>query len=300
MKTIIIATILSIFFPIVLSQPAAAAISDYFVETSWLAQNLDQVTVVDVRVKPKYLLGHIDGALHIDKNEFLSFRRGVKSLVPTVEEFQRLMIHYGITPETTVIVYAEHTNPYSARLVWTLKYYGHEKAYVLNGGYEKWAKEGRPLGFLPTKAVSIESYVVSDQEPIRAKANEVLTSINDPGTIIWDVRRLTEFEGTEVRADRGGHIPSATHLNWTELLHEENGIQVLKPAGELTVLLASHGITPDKKVIAHCQTGIRSAYASLVLMALGYPEVRNYDGSWIEWANNRDLPIVTSSAAFSL
>lgn len=300
MKKTVIATILFTFFSIAFSQTANAVISDYFVETSWLARNLDKVKVVDVRTTPKYLLGHVDGALHINKDEFLSFRHGVKSLVPTVEEFQRLLAHYGITPETPVVVYAEDTNPYSARLAWTLKYHGHDKAYVLNGGYEKWAKEGRPVSFLPTRPSPVKKYVISGQEPIRAEADEVLTRLNNPGTVIWDVRSLGEYEGTDVRADRGGHIPGAIHLNWTDLLHEEGGINVLKPASELKVLLAAHGITPDRKIIAHCQTGIRSAYASLVLMALGYPEVQNYDGSWIEWANNEELPVATKRASSTL
>lgn len=297
MKKIIYTLIISLVVPFVLSQTAVAAISDYFVDTPWLSEKLDEVIIIDVRVGPKYLLGHIDGALHIDKQEFLRFRRGVKSLIPTVEETQNLLDRYGISPESTVVVYAEHTNPYSARLAWTLRYHGHEKVYVLNGGYEKWSREDLPVSIFPSAAKRTSGYRISTQTDIRAEADQVLTRVFNPSTIIWDTRTPGEYEGTDVRADRGGHIPGAIHLNWVELQEEKGGVRVLKSPEELERLLASYGITKDKEVIAHCQTGIRSSYASLVLLALGYPDARNYDGSWVEWANNSEFPVGDSREA---
>jgi thiosulfate/3-mercaptopyruvate sulfurtransferase len=291
MKKLFIALLIALIIPAALAPAAKAAISDYFVDTSWLSEHVDEVTVVDVRVSPKYLLGHIDGAFNIDKKEFLSFRQGVKSLVPTVREAQNLLDRYGITPETTVVVYAEHSNPYSARFAWTLRYHGHDKVYVLDGGYEKWAKEDLPIAFLPTRAKAGEGHRITSSRDIRAEADQVLTRLSNTSTVIWDTRRKGEYEGTEIRADRGGHIPGAVHLNWIDLLEEKDGIKVLKSQAEIEGLLASYGITRDKVVIAHCQTGIRSAYATLVLLALDYPEARNYDGSWIEWANNLEFPI---------
>lgn len=291
MKKLYIALIISLIVPAATAHTAEAAISDYFVDTSWLSTRLDEVTLVDVRIGPKYLLGHIDGALHIDKKEFLSFRQGVKSLIPTAEEIQNLFEKYSITPATTVVVYAEHSNPYSARFAWTLKYHGHEKVYVLNGGYEKWSREGLPTAIFPTRAKRGEEHRITSLRDIRAEADQVLTRLSNSSTVIWDTRRQTEYEGTEIRADRGGHIPGAVHLHWLDLLEEKDGIKVLKSREDLEELLVSYGITRDKAIIAHCQTGIRSAYATLVLLALDYPDARNYDGSWIEWANNLEFPV---------
>ncbi len=273
--------------------PAFAALGDYFVDTAWLAANRDRVAVVDVRVAPKYYLGHVDGAVRMDKTEFLETRRGVKSLVPTVAGFEALMDRYGITPETTVVAYAEDDNPYAARLVWTLRYHGHERAYVLDGGYEKWFREGRPTEVLPTFPTPGSGYACRSHAEIRATAEDVLTHLGNPSAVVWDTRRPAEHEGSEVRADRGGHIPGSVHLNWTELLADAGGVKVLKDEAGLRALLASRGITPDREVIAHCQTGIRSSYATLVLLGLGYPGARNYDGSWIEWANDPSLPVDT-------
>ncbi|MGK2907779.1 MAG: sulfurtransferase [Desulfuromonadales bacterium] len=274
---------------------ANAALQDYFVQTGWLSENRSQVVVLDARQTPLFLMGHIEGAYHLPRSEFLHERNGVKSLVPTTIAFEALMERFGITPETTVVTYAEDNNPYAARLAWTLRYYGHEKTRVLDGGYEKWAAENRPTTVLPTTAALPSHYRVSTPGKARAEADYVLTQLGNPSVIIWDTRSLKEYDGSDVRADRGGHIPGATHLDWTELQHEVDGVKVLKSEAEIRDLLAAHGIGADDEVIAHCQTGIRSSYAILVLQGLGYSQVKNYDGSWIEWANNPTLPIVAGA-----
>lgn len=271
---------------------ASAALEDYFVQTGWLDEHRSRVVVLDVRQVPLFLLGHIEGAHHVPRSDFLDKRSGVKSLVPTTTAFEALMEKFGITPETTVVTYAEDKNPYAARLAWTLRYYGHEKALVLDGGYEKWANEDRATSLFPTANVKPGSYRVSTPGKARAEADYVLTQLGNPAVIIWDTRTPEEYDGSKVRADRGGHIPGATHLNWTELQHEVNGVKVLKSETEIRALLAKHGITEENEIIAHCQTGIRSSYATLVLQGLGYGQAKNYDGSWIEWANNPALPIV--------
>ncbi len=274
---------------------ANAALTDYFVSTDWLAANRSQVVVLDTRQAPLFLVGHIEGAHHVPRSEFLETRDGVKSLVPTTTAFEALMERFGITPETTVVTYAEDDNPYAARLAWTLLFYGHAKTLVLDGGYDKWAAEGRPTSLLPTAAVALSHYRVSQPGKARAEADYVLTQLGNPAVLIWDTRTPEEYEGSKVRADRGGHIPGATHLNWTELQHEVGGVKVLKTETEIRSLLAAHGIGDGREVIAHCQTGIRSSYATLVLQGLGYTQVKNYDGSWIEWANNPNLPIAVGT-----
>lgn len=291
MRKVVSNLVLVISFLAVLAGTAAAGLGDYFVTTEWLSKNLEKVTIVDVRVGPKYLLGHIDGAVQINKAEFLQTRGGVKSLVPDTRTLEKLMDRYGITKDTTVIAYAEDKNPYSARFVWTLRYHGHDKAFVLDGGYEKWSKEKRSVAVLPTRPVPAKGYKVTASRDIRVGADYIYTRLNNPSVVIWDTRRPTEYAGTEVRADRGGHIPGAVHLNWVELQREVDGIRVLKSEAEIRKLLVSRGITPDSEIVAHCQTGIRSSYATLVLKALGYENAKNYDGSWIEWANNASLPI---------
>jgi thiosulfate/3-mercaptopyruvate sulfurtransferase len=288
--------LLSLFVLLLGSGPAFAALEDYFVSTDWLVKNRDQVVVVDVRKAALYYLGHVDGAHLVEREQFLSKRSGVKSLVPTVAEISALLGEFGISEETTVIAYAEDDNPYAARFIWTLRYHGHEKAFVLDGGYQKWNKENHPTAVLPTAAPLAVTYKINSKPGekhlnLRAEGDYVLTRLANPAVVVWDTRRSSEYDGSEVRADRGGHIPGATHLNWTNLQKEVNGVKVLKSEQEIRTLLAERGITSEKEIIAHCQTGIRSSYATLVLLGLGYVQVKNYDGSWIEWANNTALPI---------
>jgi thiosulfate/3-mercaptopyruvate sulfurtransferase len=278
---------------------ASAAVDDYFIDTDWVEKNRAEVVILDARQAPLYLLGHIEGAFTVPRSEFLDKRGGVKSLVPTTSAFESLMEKFGITPDTTVVTYAEDNNPYAARLAWTLRYHGHKNVLVLDGGYDKWVKEGRPTAIMPTMAATPSTYRVSSPGKARAEADYVLTRLGNPGVVVWDTRTPEEYNGSKVRADRGGHIPGATHLNWTELQHEVNGVKVLKPETEIRALLAEYGITPEREIVAHCQTGIRSSYATLVLQALGYDKVKNYDGSWIEWANNPDLPVAVSASSLA-
>lgn len=272
-----------------------AALNDYFVSTDWLQDNREKTVVLDVRQPAFYLLGHVEGAHSVPRSAFLESRNGVKSLVPTAASFRSLLSSLGITRDTPVVVYAEDDNPYSARLVWTLRYHGHEKSYVLDGGYDKWRAEDRETSLRPTPKPAPSEYRLvagNDYLEARAEADYIYTRLENPDVVIWDTRRTDEYKGTEVRADRGGHIPGAVHLNWTELQSEINGVKVLKGREEIIALLQSRGLTNDKEIVAHCQTGIRSSYATLVLLGLGYERAKNYDGSWTEWANNPTLPII--------
>lgn len=291
--------ILSLFLVIIYSTYSQAALTDYFVSTDWVESNRADVVVIDVRKAPLYYLGHIDGALNVDRSEFLSKRNGVKSLVPTAQEFTALMSRLGITSETTVVAYATDTDPYAARFIWSLRFHGHQNSFVLDGGYQKWSKEDHAVALLASPKPEPTNYQLAISEPLpdtKADGDYVLTRIANSSVLVWDTRRLSEHVGSEVRADRGGHIPGAVHLNWVELQKEANGVKVLKSENEIRALLTAKGITPDKEIIAHCQTGIRSSYATLVLLGLNYNYARNYDGSWIEWANNQSLPISVLTA----
>jgi len=274
-----------------------AALGDYFVSTDWLANNRENVVVIDVRKAPFYLLGHVDGAYNVERSQFLQTRNQVKSLVPTSGAITELLSSLGVTAETQLVVYAEDDNPYAARLVWTLRYHGHRASYVLDGGYNKWTAENRATAIFPTTSPVPSHYALAADADFllaRADADYVYTRLENPSVVVWDTRTPEEFAGTKIRADRGGHIPGAVPFNWTNLQTEVNGVKVLKSWQEIVALLKAHGLTSDKEIVAHCQTGIRSSYATLVLLGLGYDKVKNYDGSWIEWANNPTLPIINA------
>ena len=172
-----------------------------------------------------------------------------------------------------------------------MDYYQHRgDVYVLDGGRERWIAEGRPM----TDGAPIAHASDYPLPPTHSNANqasweEVRAAIGDPDRVVLDVRSDDEYTGASARAQRGGHVPGAAHVEWTDATAAPN---VLKSEDELRELYESHGVTPDKEIIAHCQLGIRAAHTWFVLKhVLGYSRVKNYDGSWQEWGNRDDTPI---------
>ena len=266
-----------------------------FVEPDWLEQHLHDPTVRVLEASiagETYEAAHIPGALWIDHFADL-LRNGddTSGEVLTPEQFAALMSRLGIAPETTVVWYGDRHSSYAIRGFWTMDFYRHPgHFFVLRGGRERWAAEARPM----TSAVvepGPAPYPVPDAPNIdnRATWRQVRDAIGAPDRAILDVRGRDEYDGTNVRAKRGGHIPGAVHVEWTEATAGDN---VLNDPDELRTMYADAGITPDKEVITQCQLGVRAAHTWFVLKhVLGYTRVRNYDGSWAEWGNREDLPV---------
>ncbi len=208
--------------------------------------------------------------------------------------FAALMSRSGITPETTVIAYGSYPGT-GGWIFWLLHLLGHENVRVLNGGYQKWQAEGRPLAtelstFKPTqypaKALNTN---------LRVSQPEVKAAIGQGDRILLDVRTLQEYGGDcffdqpPTDGQRAGHIPGAVHLEHLETLNSD---QTFKSFDELQALYSRKGITAEKQIFPYCAIGGRSGYVWFVLKyLLGYPNVRNYDGSWNEWSRLPDAPI---------
>ncbi len=266
-----------------------------FVSTVWLEDHLHDpnVRVVEASIaKETYDDAHLPGAVWVDFHRDL-LRNGNESsgYILTPEQFAKLMSSLGIAPDSTVVWYGNRHSSYAIRGFWMMDRYRHAgKVRVLEGGRERWLAEKRPVTRdLPV--VSAASYPVPQAwtDENRATWENVRDAIGARDKVVLDVRDDEEYQGISVRAARGGHIPGAAHIEWTDATAGDN---MLKSAEELRALYASHGVTPDKEIIAHCQLGIRAVHTWFVLKhVLGYPHVKNYDGSWQEWGNRDDLPI---------
>ncbi len=269
------------------------------VDTAWVADHLNDPKVRIVECDEDILLydqGHIPGAVKIDWVGELNDPI-VRDYLDR-ERFEKLMISKGISNDTTVVFYGDKHNWWATYALWVFKLFGHPDTRIMNGGRAKWIAEGRPLTReVPSYPPGTYQAPERNDGAIRAFRDQVLAHIRQPGAALVDVRSLQEYTGERLHmpeypqegALRGGHIPTAVNIPWASAVREDS---TFKSADELRELYASKGITPDKDVIAYCRIGERSSHTWFVLTyLLGYPKVRNYDGSWTEWGNAVGLPI---------
>jgi thiosulfate/3-mercaptopyruvate sulfurtransferase len=274
---------------------------EVLVDTDWVAQHLNDPKVRIVEADEDVLLyeqGHIPGAVKLDW--LVDVQDPVERDFVDKQGFEQLMSRWGIANDTTVIFYGDKNNWYACYSFWLFKYYGHQDARVMNGGRQKWLDEGREL----TREVpQVQPSRYTAKEPdasIRAFRQDVEALLGKPGAALVDVRSPQEYRGEVIHmmgypqegAQRAGHVPGAQSIPWGTAVRE-NG--TFKSPEELKEIYGGKGITGDKDVIAYCRIGERSSHTWFVLtQLLGYPDVRNYDGSWTEWGSLVRAPIEKS------
>jgi len=278
---------------------------EVLVSTEWVAEHLDDPNVRIVESDEDvllYELGHIPGAVKIDWHTDLQDPLVRDFIGP--EQFAQLMSRLGITPQTRVVFYGDKNNWWAAYAYWFFRYMGHGPLSIMDGGRKKWEAEGRPLVREVPNYPPTEYPVPTPNPELRAFRDEVLAHIGyrgrqkvGEGKPLVDVRSPGEYRGELLHmpdypqegALRGGHIPGAANIPWAQAVREDG---TFKDAEELRQLYQSQGVTPDKDVIVYCRIGERSSHTWFVLHELlGYPKVKNYDGSWTEWGNAVGLPI---------
>ncbi len=272
---------------------------DVLVETSWVADHLDDPNVRLVESNEDILLyntGHIPGAVKIDWTTELN--DAVSRDYIDRQSFDQLLSEKGISNDTTVIFYGDKSNWWATYALWVFKLFGHADARIMNGGRAKWIAEGRELSReVPNYPKTSYTAQERDDVAIRAFREQVLAHIQQNGTALIDVRSPQEFTGEKLHMPdypqegtlRGGHIPTAANIPWAKAVNDDG---TFKSREELEQLYAAAGVTPDQDVVTYCRIGERSSHTWFVLTyLLGYPQVRNYDGSWTEWGNSVRVPI---------
>jgi thiosulfate/3-mercaptopyruvate sulfurtransferase len=277
---------------------SSATTSKALVSTEWAAEHAGDkgVRLVEVDVDPSnYDKGHIEGSVGWNWKKDLQDQ--VARDVAGKEALEQLLGEGGITPDTNIVLYGDNNNWFAAYAYWALKYYGHDKVQLVDGGRVKWEKEGRAYTTdVPEVANTTYRFSGAPREEVRAYKDHVQSKIGKAGLV--DVRSPKEYSGEllapenlpQEGAQRGGHIPTAVSIPWGTAVNTEDG--TFKSNDELKEIYGGKGITANREVIAYCRIGERSAHTWFVLHELlGYPDVRNYDGSWTEWGSSIRVPI---------
>lgn len=267
---------------------------EVLVDTKWALEHINNPNVrfveVDVDISA-YEEGHIPSAVGWNWQKDLCdpLRRDIVSK----DAFEDLCSRSGISNDTVVVLYGDNNNWFAAWAFWQFRIYGHDegKLKLLNGGRKKWIDGGLPLTKEVPQYPRANYKAKAPDFSIRAFFDEIAQVIQTGEVKLVDVRSPQEYVGELLAPPglpegipvRGGHIPSAVNIPWSQTVNEDG---TFKSYEELRQLYESKGVTPDKPVIAYCRIGERSSHTWFVLKyLLGYHIVKNYDGSWTEWAN---------------
>ena len=266
-------------------------------ETKEAADHLGdpQQRLVDLRLKADpegqeaYRKGHVPGAVYVAWRELDDVPSNRQGFPMPPAKAEVLFSRLGIDGSVHVVAYDDAGGLLAARLVYVLDFFGHTKASVLNGGLTKWTKEGRALTTDEPK-VAPRKFVARPNPDLIVTADWLKKNLKEKSFALVDSRSTAEYAGTNEDPDikAKGHIPGAAHLDWASTITEE---KTFKSPEELKKLFAGAGAKPGTPVITYCRTGVRAAHNWFVAKLLGYADVKNYDGSWIDWGNDPTAPV---------
>jgi thiosulfate/3-mercaptopyruvate sulfurtransferase len=273
---------------------------EVLVDTDWVSKNPpnDNLKLVEVDYDPEngYRKGHIKGA------SLIWWKRDINDPVTRdivdKKQFEALMSKNSIKADSQVILYGDFNNWFAAFVFWVFKYYGHKNVKIMNGGRKKWELEKKSYTTEEPSLAATNYVAQPPDEGLRAYLFDVRRALNRKEVALVDVRSPKEFTGEITappeypmeHAQRGGHVPGAQNIPWATAVNDADG--TFKSVADLQQNYVPKGITPDKDIICYCRIGERSSHSWFVLKyLLGYPQVRNYDGSWTEWGNMIGNPV---------
>ena len=279
-----------------LTVPAAQGVdtsNSRLVTTEWLQGHMRDadLRIIDVRANVQdYWAGHIPGAVYLSPDAVRLPDGGVPVMLAPAHILGPIVGRLGANGQTMVVIYAEKSDFKPAYLLWALDSLGHKRSAILDGGFGKWQAESRPLtqDYPEIKSVSYRVRTRSDKD-VRARLDDVKRVVQQDGAVLLDVRPLELYTGEKGSWKRNGHIPGAVHYFWGDSLKDDG---TWKSPEELRAAYAKIGVTSDKEIIVSCGQGQMSAHTYFTLKyLLGFPKVRNYDGSFNEWSNIDSLPV---------
>jgi thiosulfate/3-mercaptopyruvate sulfurtransferase len=270
--------------------------SDLLITPAELSQARDWPQIIDTRPADDFANGRIPTALHLDLWAFSLNNTDPAPLGSFLWMIAHVLAARGIDPARPAVVYDDVSGIRAARVFWFLEYFGHPNVRLLDGGFKAWERSGSPIetGAVtrrqpgPPRVPPDWPESVAGRPERLATWKDVKDRIENSDAVVLDTRSDEEYYADVARAKRGGSVPGAVHIEWTQNLTADS---TFKPADELRAMYERKGVTPDRDIVTYCQGGYRAAHSYLALRLLGYPRVRTYLGSWKEWGDREELPI---------
>ena len=245
--------------------------------------------VVDVSSEADFLHAHIKSAVQVDYAAYVTAHPPVMGLIPDAGQLSLVLSSIGMTEDKHIVAYDREGGGKAGRLLYTLDALGIHNTSLLDGGLQAWVAAGYGAETVPHEVAhtSFKADMVGENA---VDKDYIQSRLGDDNVVFLDCRTPAEYSGLDVRAAKGGHIPGAVNFNWTDAIDPDNAPKLL-PENVLRQMFEQIGVTPEKEVIAYCQTHHRSSHTYQVLKQLGFQNVKGYPGAWSDWGNDPDTPV---------
>ena len=257
----------------------------------------DDLIIVSVDSEQRYSERHVPTAVHLGYSKLVAKGKYAQGLFPELESINAALSSIGLTPDKHVVAYDDEGSGRASRLLLTLDAIGHTRFSLLNGGMTAWAAEGFPL-HVEAEYREPSNYRAKSIGNVIVDKDYILENINDENIILIDTRSHDEFTGLQPLAKRSGHIPGAINIDW-KLNKDPARHNRMKSDEKILEMLQDRRITKDKEIIAYCQTCHRSSHTYIMLKQAGYPNIKCYPGSWSEWGNCENTPVIQDEDPFA-
>lgn len=246
------------------------------------------VIIVDLCSDALYRQKHVPGAVHLQPGALMAGTAPYPGKLPAMAQLENIIRYLGIDTHSHLVIYDDEGGGWAGRFAWTLDLLGFQNWSYLNGGIVAWIKEGFVTEAEANQPVASESSVSIINPAVLISADDIIGQLGQPDFAVWDARSPGEYSGNMVRSARGGHIPGAINIEWTELMDSQRNLRIREDA---EAILSNAGLGKDKSVATHCQSHHRSGFTYMVARILGYKKISAYDGSWAEWGSLDHTPV---------